>query len=117
MTKTETRDLLGRHGWNVGGLGVATFENGDVTLDFDLDPTDGDEAGIWGLQIGDAEGACQLWIHYGERPEPVLRALFQIQGELTTDNFRDKLRGLLAVAEKIEVQLDEDSVPVPLVDE
>jgi hypothetical protein len=33
------------------------------------------------------------------------------------ENFRDKVRGLLAVAKKIEVQLDEDGDPVELVDE
>ena len=116
MDAKRAREVLGRHGWDAGGLGVATFESGDVTLDFDFNPSD-DDPGIWGLLISGPDGGCQLWIHHGGQGAKVLDALVGVQDSITPANFRDKVRGLLAVAKKIEVQLDEDGDPVELVDE
>ena len=113
MNKKEAHRELRGHGWDAGDFGVATLERGDVTLDFDFDPTDGAEKSVCGLQIGGPDGSCQLWIHY-DRMEPVLKALVAIQQDITTENFRDKVRPLLDVATKVEVQLDEDGDPVLL---
>ncbi len=113
MNKKEAHRELRGHGWDAGDFGVATLERGDVTLDFDFDPTDGAQKNVCGLAIEGPNGSCQLWIHYAQI-EPVLKAIVALQQDITTENFRDKVGPLMDVATKVEVQLGEDGDPVPL---